>query len=395
MSTPNTSLARGNRFQRAYHRWALPHYERMEPALREQAEAIDRLLYSRKGLGVWAGWLCGLAGTTAGMTLGAGMHGALAFGLSLLIWAGVTIAGLGAWLKPEALLRVKSARRVLVLLSAGVLSGGLGGFVVGHWVKHGNLDFALLATRLVDKLSVLAPALLLAGLGLALVFWTLARASHQINQRRIERSLLTAERDAAARAAAEANLRLLQAQIQPHFVFNTLATLQHWVDKRDERAGPLLRELTGFLRGSTEMLGRSSVPLADEARAVSHYLAILQARLGPRLQFEIDIDPTVAQRPLPAGLLLTLVENAIEHGLEPRIGPGHLSVQAQATIDGWTLQVDDDGVGLPSAQVDGVGLSNARQRLQHHFGASAQLILAPRTEGGTRALLRILDKATA
>jgi LytS/YehU family sensor histidine kinase len=292
------------------------------------------------------------------------------------------------------MLRLKSARPILGLLAAGLLVGAPTGFVIGHWMKYGSLELGAVMTRLWTKFSVLAPALLLAALGVVVVFWTLAIASQQVTQRRLERSQLLAERDAADRGAAEAQLRLLQAQIQPHFMFNTLATLQHWVDKRDERAGPLLRELTGFLRSSTDMLGRSSVRLADEVQAVRHYLAILQARLGPRLRFELSLDPALADRPLPSGLLLTLVENAIEHGLEPRIGAGQVWVSALLAPGGWTLQVDDDGVGLPRQQVDGVGLSNVRQRLQHRFGAGASLTLQPRAAGGTRASIHIPEEAS-
>lgn len=394
MRRPIDTLRDGNRFQRAYHRWALPHYERMPPELREQTEAIDHLLYTRRGLGIWTGWLCGLAGTTAGVALGTRVPWLPAFGISLLVWVGITLGGLSAWLRPETMLRLKTARPILGLLVIALLVGAPTGFVIGHWVKHGSLELDLLGTRLWAMMSSLAPAFVLSGLGVALVFWTLAMASQQATQRRLERSQLLAERDAAARAAAEAQLRLLQAQIQPHFVFNTLATLQHWVDKHDERAGPLLRELTGFLRSSTDMLGRSSVPLADEVQAVRHYLAILQARLGPRLRCELGVDPALARRPLPAGMLLTLVENAIEHGLEPHIGNGRLWVSAQTAPGGWTLQVEDDGVGLPSEAVEGVGLSNVRQRLHHHFGAGASLVLQRRSAGGTCACIHIPDEAS-
>ena len=97
---------------------------------------------------------------------------------------------------------------------------------------------------------------------------------------------LTQERDAAARQLAEARLKLLQGQIQPHFVFNTLAAIQHWVDEGDPRAGPLLRASTSFLRGSTELLGQESVVLAVEIETVRHYLSIMTARLGDRRALE-------------------------------------------------------------------------------------------------------------
>jgi two-component sensor histidine kinase len=378
-------LRDGNRVQRAYYRWAAPHYARMTPELREQSELIDSYLYTRQGLGAWIGWLCGWAGLAAGM-YGAGLPLVVALVIGVLLWLGVTVIALAAWLQPQVWMSRPRAVKGLVMLTLGVTFGGLAGFAFGHTLKHGGFELGVLMAGFSKAIGTLLPALLISVLSLMLLIWLVASASRKAQATRLATAQLKAERDNAARHAAEADLRLLQAQIHPHFVFNTLATLQHWVDKRDERAGPLLRELTGFLRSSTEMLGRSSVPLKDEVQAVQHYLAILQARLGARLRFEIDIDPQIATQQLPPGLLLTLVENAIEHGLEPKIGGGSLQVQAQRTPAGdWSLQVDDDGVGLsPSAQ-DDVGLGNLRQRLRHHFGARAQFSLSARQQGGTRA----------
>ena len=256
-------------------------------------------------------------------------------------------------------------------------------------MRHGELDWARLAQELGKYLTVLLPVAVATGAAFLLLAWTVSSASRKAQATRLATAQLKAERDNAARHAAEADLRLLQAQIHPHFVFNTLATLQHWVDKGDERAGSLLRDLTAFLRRSTELLGRASVPLADEVQAVQHYLAILQARLGERLRFELDIDPATATQQLPPGLLLTLVENAIEHGLEPKIGGGSLRVRAERTPNGgWQLQVLDDGLGLSPTAQDNVGLNNLRQRLRHHFGNGAQFALAARPEGGTCAAIQ-------
>jgi len=383
--TPHHPLRDGNRLQRAYYRWAEPHYARMTPELREQSELIDSFLYTRQGLGAWIGWLCGWAGLAAGLH-GAGLPLVVALVIGILLWLGVTVIALAAWLQPQAWFSRPRAGKAFLMLTLGVTFGGLAGFVVGHAIKHGGFQIGTLMAGFSKALGTLLPALLISVLSLMLLIWLVASASRKAQAARLATAQLKAERDSAARHAAEADLRLLQAQIHPHFVFNTLATLQHWVDKRDERAGPLLRELTGFLRSSTEMLGRSSVPLRDEVQAVQHYLAILQARLGARLQFAIDVDPQIATQQLPPGLLLTLVENAIEHGLEPKIGGGSLQVQAQRTPAGdWSLQVDDDGMGLsPSAQ-DDVGLGNLRQRLRHHFGPRAQFSLSARQQGGTRA----------
>jgi len=385
MDTPNP-LAHGNRFQRRYYRWALPYYERFgreDPLLRERVELADIYLYSRRGLVAWAGWLLCLVGGAAWLH-GRGMGLGAALGVAALIMVGLTIALLGTWLRPQQ----KSGR---------IVCGFMGGMVIGTIAMLLGLSFGrALSGKSADLSSSLAAlqahaaTLIPLGLSFALLLTGVARAGRSARDHQLARLKLVAERDAAARAAAEADLRLLQAQIHPHFVFNTLATLQHWVDRRDERAGPLLRELTGFLRRSTELLGRSVVPLADEVQAVRHYLAILTTRLDGRVQGEVHIAPGLEAEPLPPGLLLTLVENAVEHGLEPKIGGGRLTLAAGREPDGrWWLRVDDDGLGLADEAEDDVGLTNLRLRLKHHFGERASFTLQRLAEGGTRAEISI------
>lgn len=388
MNTNHHPLRDGNRFQRAYYRWALPHYERIgqdDPGLRVEVEEIDQYLYSRRGLGAWIGWLLGLSGGVIGLRA-AGMGWGPSVGVGLAIWLGLTVAILGAWLAPSSTGPSTSRvviKRFLLGMVAGAVAASIG-IVAGRWSRDGHIDWAHVQSY-AERVSLI---LLLIGGGLTLLISAVAWASRAARARRLQHLTLVAERDAARATAVETELRLLQVQIHPHFVFNTLATLQHWVDKADPRAGPLLRELTGFLRRSTEMLGRSEVPLAEEAQAASHYLAIMQARMGGRLQAEVEVDPRCAGQTLPPGLLLTLVENAIEHGLEPKIGGGQLQVRGACSETGWWLRVDDDGIGLAPDARDHVGLANLRQRLQQHFGPRAQFSLSPRPEGGTRAEIR-------
>lgn len=380
-------LAQGNRVQRAYYHWALPYYERFgqrDPLLREQVEAVDRLLYTRSGAAIWLGWLGAIAVAAWGLNRG-GMPWGMALGLSLLGGASIALTLICAWLSPLQGLDRRKRLRLLIAVLVGLPFGGMVGSAVGQYVKRGYIDWVSYSTRLQASLDTLVPALLGTGLFLLLLAWLASKASQAAQAQRLARAELLAERDAARANAAETELRLLQVQIHPHFVFNTLATLQHWVDKADPRAGPLLRELTGFLRRSTEMLGRQQVPLAEEAQSAAHYLAIMQTRMGDRLQTQIDIDPRCGQQTLPPGLLLTLVENAIEHGLEPKIGGGTLQIHSACTDTGWWLRVDDDGIGLAPTASDNVGLSNLRLRLQQHYGPSARFNLSPRPEGGTRA----------
>lgn len=189
-----------------------------------------------------------------------------------------------------------------------------------------------------------------------------------------------AEQDAALRLQT----RLAAAQIQPHFLFNTLASLQHWVDTRDGRAAPLLRDFTAYLRATLPMFERELQPLADEIEMVRRYLAIMQARLGPRLQFAIDL-PAGLDAQLPPGLVLTLVENAVAHGIEPQLRGGRIDVAARRQGDRLVIRVRDDGPGLAPGWTEGVGLSNTRRRLLHAC-PTATLTLADAAPGCTAML---------
>lgn len=372
--SPARPLSDGNRLQRAYHRWAAPHYARMAPDVREQAESLDRFLYSRQGLVFWAGLLAAVVGTAlVAQRLGLALP--LAVVVSVLLWGLLPLMLLAAWLQP-ARFSLPDLRRRLPLVVAMALAGAGVGYLVGHVARHGRIDTDLLANRAGDALWRLGPAVLLVTLAMLAMLWGVARVRAQMLERQMQHWRLVSERDAAARQAAEARLKLLQGQIQPHFIFNTLAAVQHWVDQGDPRGGPLLRTLTTFLRGSTEAMLRDEVILADEAAMVGHYLAIMQARLGSRLSTAIDVDPAVASTPVPPGLLLTLVENAVEHGVAPSLAGGHVSLRAVARGGACVLTVTDTAGLLPPEPVEGVGLANCRERLQRRFGPDATLSMA-------------------
>lgn len=384
-----TSLSQGNRLQRAYHRWALPYYERMEPELRAQSEAVDRFLYSRRGLVAWLGLLAAIAGGTLGMQR-AGLPLWLALVVSLLVGAGVPLMLLSAWLQPTRF-TAPDLRRKLPWVLLMALAGALSGFLTGHVARHGRLDPALVLARLLDGLGLLLPAVLLAVAAIVGLLWGTAQVRRQVLEHTLRQTRLQQELDAAAREAAEARLKLLQGQIQPHFIFNTLSAVQHWVDAGDPRGAPLLRALTAFLRGSTEALSRETVTLADEAALAGHYLAIMQARLGERLRWTMTIAPGLRTQPLPPGLLLTLVENAVEHGLAPALAGGVIDIRAcPLDPDRQTaeLVVRDSGGRLGAPIQEGVGLSNTRERLQRRFGRAATLTLGTAADGHTEAVLR-------
>ena len=385
-----------NWLQRRYFNWAEKHYRRMPPKTRAEVERIDRWLYSRRGAAVW---LC-LAMTVVASALGlaaAGVPWLLAVAFSLGTWLSMPLALLGAWLQPERFAGHKAVR-IGVVASLFIYAGAGAGFLVGRVVKFGGLETATLWPAFRSAFADIARLLALAAIALAVAMQLTAFARRRLLRAELERATLVAERDTAARQAAEARLRLLQGQIRPHFIFNTLASLQHWVDTSDARAGPLLRSLTALLRTTTEAMDVPLATLGAECDAARHYLAIMRARLGERLAYDIELAPDCISVELPAGLVLTLVENAVEHGIEPMLAGGRVAVSALRESRVVVLRVDDDGAGLadPAAAAEaeqrGNGLANGRERLRHRYDGRATLALSAGRGGrGTAACVRIED----
>jgi sensor histidine kinase YesM len=383
-ATPNPNVLM--RFRARYFAWARDYYARknLPPALMAQAIALDELLYSRRGLGVWLGFFGSMAGGAFGLKA-AGLGWGWAIGLSVFIVSAISFALLSTWLRPEQF-TARSMRRVGVIVILAAFSGTIVGVLMRSAT---SAQTPLTWERLADVLWRTAPLQLLVGLALLLLMYVTAAARRHLLSREMAQLRAEQERDAAARQAAEAQLKLLRAQIQPHFIFNTLSALQHWVDTADPRAPALLRSLTGFLRSSTELLARDETKLGDEVAMVRHYLAVMTQRLGDRLQHEVTLDPALAAVVMPPGVLLTLVENAIEHGISPVLAGGHLDVRITAIDARCTIHVSDDGAGIDAGAQDGLGLTNVRERLHHRYGSAATLTLAPRAPRGCVATVSI------
>lgn len=178
-----------------------------------------------------------------------------------------------------------------------------------------------------------------------------------------------AERERAAvlqRQAVDAQLHALQAQIEPHFLFNTLANVTGLIERQPAEARRMLERLIELLRASLSASRADRVTLAQELDLCRAYLDIVAIRMAGRLRYAIEADEAARARPVPPLLLQPLVENAITHGLEPKVEGGQVRIAARARADGaLDLTVEDDGIGFGAAtRGDGVGLANLRERLR-------------------------------
>ena len=205
------------------------------------------------------------------------------------------------------------------------------------------------------------------------------------------------EQAAATQTATEkelaiAKLSLLQAQVEPHFLYNTLASAQVLVRSDPAGADAMLGHLIEYLRHSLPRTDRALSTLGEELERSRAYLEILKIRMGSRLKLHIDVPDELLATPLPPMLLQTLVENAIKHGLEPRPGEGAIWIFARRQDARVAVTVADDGKGFdPRGSGTGIGLKNARERLKLIYAGQASLVIAANFPQGVAATINVPD----
>lgn len=290
-----------------------------------------------------------------------GMHGSFfdLWVVSQCIGFGIsTMNGLFYWLMGRLSWKSRSAAIVLggtVGIGAGMLLGVLPNL-------HSYADLTLHW-----RISLLA---IVFGIVVCAVFYNLHRL-HELKTAQQEASLREMARQ---KEAAIAHLKLLQAQIEPHFLFNTLANLHSLIGNNDELARTLLERLNDYLRASLKHSRTGAATLADECQMLKALLDIHALRTVGRISYALEIPTDLQAQSFPPMLLQPLVENAISHGLEMKAGPGKVTIRACREGDRLRLSVIDDGVGLGHSQSGhGVGLSNVRERLSALFGPAAEL----------------------
>ncbi|MGZ9074978.1 MAG: sensor histidine kinase [Burkholderiaceae bacterium] len=190
------------------------------------------------------------------------------------------------------------------------------------------------------------------------------------------------------RQAIDAQLRSLQAQIEPHFLFNTLANVVSLIDTAPDKARLMLERLIELLRASLAASRSERTTLGQETALIAAYLDILRIRMGERLSYSIDVPPELLDVSIPPLSLQPLVENSIKHGLEPKLEGGSVRLSARAADGALLLDVEDDGLGFSPRAVTGVGLTNLRDRMTSLYGAKARLVVEELARG-TRVRMTI------
>jgi sensor histidine kinase YesM len=187
----------------------------------------------------------------------------------------------------------------------------------------------------------------------------------------------------------ETRLRLLQAQIEPHFLFNTLSNVLSLLESDPARGRVMLEDLTRYLRSSLSRTRERMSTLGQEMELVRAYLDIYKGRMGERLRYAVEIPEKLRDMPFPPMLVQPLVENAVKHGLENKVEGGEILVTVEEHGEGYRLMVADTGLGLQNDSISGIGLANVRERLDMLYGGRARLILEENRPSGLKATMEI------
>lgn len=325
-------------------------------------------------------------------------HGLITTTFCCVIAAALTVSGMGSWSSQMVYslsigtiswlvidtgrLFISGHQNVLwphgpwgfVLVAFGVTLGFLGGGAIGDaWVGRPLFDFTGFARHRMVSTIVITLA---ATIGMCYFFYSLGRSKH------MQRQLDLAQRD-----ATDARLKLLETQLEPHMLFNTLANLRVLITVDPPRAVAMLDRLNSYLRMTLSGSRALSHPLSAEFDRLGDYLELMSVRMGERLRYTLDLPDDLRDTPVPPLLLQPLVENSIRHGLEPQVEGGEIAVRARREAGELVIEVSDTGIGLDAtrpqaSEGSGFGLEQVRERLATVYGEQGRLSLAPAPTGG-------------
>jgi signal transduction histidine kinase len=270
-----------------------------------------------------------------------------------------------------------------VSMAASMAAGMPLGYVLGYTTAYSVLGEPVHIAGLSSSRVAAITATVLAGGFVTYLVWLRNRLSDE-----------AAARSMAQKLAVEAELRMLRAQLEPHMLFNTLANLRSLVDEEPGHAKHMIDLLITYLRGALTGSRSDHITLRAEFNQLAAYLEIMALRLGKRLSYRLELPDAIEQLSVPAMLLQPLVENAIKHGIEPKIGGGSITVSARRDDGHIELAVTDTGLGLPPDEggrngTGSYGLVHVRDRLRALYGSRSSLRLERQEPAGTRATVRI------
>jgi len=276
----------------------------------------------------------------------------------------------------------KTASFVLIYI-IGIAGGTLIGLQIGPFALR---QIFSISPKLPEE-RLLQTIILAITFGSVASYFFYSKARIRISNEVIQEEII--KRLASEKEALEANLRLLQAQIEPHFLFNTLSNVLSLIDTDPTNGKSMLVDLIHYLRTSLSRTFPNPITLDQEIDMIRAYLNIQKIRMGERLRFTIELPDALREHPFPPMLLQPLVENAVKHGLEPKVDGGEITIKAVEKDDLMRIEVMDTGLGFSSFQKVGVGIGNVRERIKLLYGEKGRLILEENKPTGVRAIIEV------
>ncbi|HUP28772.1 MAG TPA: histidine kinase [Usitatibacter sp.] len=272
----------------------------------------------------------------------------------------------------------REAAQVIAIVLGSVLGTLLAGMLKGR----------TLGMMFTERLSGVAVSMGLGvGFGCVVIAAILLRERHARDQASILRG--EAERHRLEKNMLEARLAVMQAQVEPHFLFNTLANVQHLVETDPAAASRMLESLIQYLRAALPQMREAVTNLGREVDMARAFLEIQRVRMGARLDFEIEVPQALQSRDFPPMMLISLVENAVKHGVDPCCECSSITIRAEEAEGRLRVSVTDTGEGIRPRKGGGVGLANIRERLRALYGASARLVLEENAPHGVVAFIEV------
>lgn len=301
--------------------------------------------------------------------------------IGYLIHAGLFIGEriLGRWLERQGFWGNTLFYSLIPM--AGVFLGYLLGFTLL------DIDAGKFLFNFQNAVTIILISLTISGI-LGFVFH--AREKEALAKADLERE--HARMESIEKQVVTSNLRLLQAQIEPHFLFNTLANVVSLIDPAPAKAKQMLEDFIDYLRASLSVTRAERLTLRKEIDLIQAYLRLIELRMGERLHYAFDIPESVLDLPFPPMLLQPIVENAIKHGLEPKIEGGRVTIAAHLEDDRLQISVTDNGLGVRLPMREGIGLANVRERLRTLYGERAEFRIGDHFPG-TQVTISIIREA--
>jgi sensor histidine kinase YesM len=282
--------------------------------------------------------------------------------------------------------RIFKPRRWLTLILTtftAVIAGSIIGLNISFYILEKTFSITL-NWPMKHILKIILSAVMFSSAALYF-FITKSRLRHRNEM--IERE--KTRRLAVEKESLSANLRMLQAQIEPHFLFNTLSNIVSLIDTQPDKGKSMLLDLTKYLRTSLSRTLPEKTTLDQEMAMIKAYLNIQKIRMDERLNFQVDVPENLRQHSFPPMLLQPLVENAVKHGLEPKVDGGNILISATQENNILRIEVADTGMGFSDFNKPGVGITNVRERLALLFGEKGRLVIEENKPHGVRATIEV------